>query len=59
MANSVQLVWDLLPDNPDSACRHGMPEGCKIYWRNLAKVAIETYTNVSIDLSKESVATDT
>jgi len=39
MADSVDLDWTAMPDEPDAACGHGMPEGCRRYWRNLAALA--------------------
>jgi hypothetical protein len=39
MAESVDLDWDVMPDDPDAVCGHGMPEGCKQYWRNLAALS--------------------
>ncbi len=39
MAESVDLDWTALPDDPDAACGYGMPEGCKSYWRRLAALA--------------------
>lgn len=40
MAERAGLVWDVLPDKADMACGHGMPEGCKEYWRELARAAL-------------------
>ncbi|MGQ2942956.1 MAG: hypothetical protein ACT6Q7_03025 [Blastomonas fulva] len=39
MAESVGLLWEALPDQHDMVCGHGMPEGCKQYWRDLASIA--------------------
>lgn len=44
MAESVGLLWEKLPDEPDMVCSHNMPEGCKRYWRDLAKLANELFS---------------
>lgn len=40
MADAAELDWGALPENPDAACGHGMPEGCRSYWRTLAQAAL-------------------
>lgn len=39
MAEHTGLLWDKLPEYPDAVCGHGMPEGCKQYWRELAEIS--------------------
>ena len=46
MAEHVGLAWDQLPETPDMACGHGMPEGCRRYWRELADIA-DAYSRLS------------
>jgi hypothetical protein len=41
MSDKAGLVWDILPDSADMACGHGMPEGCRDYWRAMASIAID------------------
>ena len=40
MAEMADMNWQALPEKPDIACGHGMPEGCKSYWLLLARAAI-------------------
>jgi hypothetical protein len=40
MAERAGLVWERLSEKPDMTCGHGMPEGCKQYWFDLADTAL-------------------
>ena len=40
-AEDACLLWERLPDKTDMACSHGMPEGCKDYWREKARAVLQ------------------
>jgi hypothetical protein len=50
LADKSGFVWDTLPEEHDIVCGHGMPEGNKGHWRRLARFAIETMREPTVDM---------